>query len=611
MRSVRRALSLLVLGGALIAAPSVQADEAPEFWSLVEAAVEAHQQGKYAQAVEHFERAFEVAPKGTDVATLRFNVAVSLFELGRYAEAEQRFIEASTDEVLRPIALLNAGIAAVKDGRINDAERHLDASRANVSEPSKEQQQLDKKLVLLIDEFSASVEMRQFDDALTRAIKYLEQGEPGKALSLMQRTSLKNRLSEDKLRWREIVIAAASDAKQWQLASEQLAIALKEHPKDADLRLASAEVAFFLGDYDAAEANWRKAIRLGLQPGQEREAKRRLQSLRPLPREGWTAWGTISGGHDSNAQQTSAEITLDSQTGETVSAELGSVVGTLGAELGYVHRLNSALALTPYAQSTLYGLFAADAQPFSIWLQELGARLEHVFGPKSALMLSLAGGVSLQGLQDIGVFAYEIGLGAQYSYRMSPRQLFRISLAVRPTRGGDDMDYLTGARVFGRAQQRWRFGWGRLLVQAGVRGYFAGAQTVTGFDEVQCADGCDITAPLSFFAPHVGFALDWSIHSRVSLRGTVNYEFRQYLEDGGTQLVPLSQFERKDNRLNAGLRLDAGLDERGAFVAFARYDFLLSRSNVAFDPDDASSLLHYGNYNFEQQVVELGFEFLF
>ena len=594
----------------LLTLPALAA-EPPDFWGAVDAALTAHKSGNYQQAVAHFDRAFRLAPDGADIATLRFNAAASLFELGRYKDAERRFLEAADDKRLRAFALLNAGFSAVRDARSEDAEKHLRASRRAGSKSDQELKDLDRRLSVLIEEAKQSKARLQFEGVLSRASAQIERKQPAQALVLLQRTDVSGKSSEDVFRWRELVIAAAFSAQQWTVAQNHLDVALRKHPEDSSLHLVRADTSFATRDYDDAEASYRKALSLGLPSADQQYVERRLEQLRPLPSSGLNAWGTVSAGYDSNAQQTAAELTFDTQTGEDVRAELGSLLATLGAEVGYVQRFGSAFAVTPYFSTTFYGLFADEARPFSILLPELGSRFEWALSPQLGVELSLAGSAAFQGLVDVGLFTYEAAIGAQISYRANARRLFRARVEVRPTVGAGDMDYLTGARVFGLLQQRWRFGWGRLTAQLGARSYFAGVQTVISFDDNACVDGCDVAAPLSFVAPRAGIAGTWALHPRIRISGTVNYEYRRYLEEGGTSIVPISRFERVDGRLSAGLRLDFPVDDKGALNAFCRYDFLLSRSNVAFDPNDPARQLHYGNYNYEQQTIELGLEALF
>ena len=98
----------------------------------------------------------------------------------------------------------------------------------------------------------------------------------------------------------------------------------------------------------------------------------------------------------------------------------------------------------------------------------------------------------------MSLFTYEAGVATQLVYRWTQTSQLRLRLEARPTLGGDDLDHLTGARVYGSALQTRRFGWGRLGAKLGVRNYFDGVQTVTAFDETVCVGGCEVAAPPKF-----------------------------------------------------------------------------------------------------------------
>lgn len=82
--------------------------------------------GRPAEALEALDR----AEAGADsTAAWRFNRGACLYELGRYGEAEASFLAAAADPALAPVALVNAGFAAL-DGGAPERARALAARAA-------------------------------------------------------------------------------------------------------------------------------------------------------------------------------------------------------------------------------------------------------------------------------------------------------------------------------------------------------------------------------------------------------------------------------------------------------------------------------------------------
>ena len=89
------------------------------------------EQRAFTAAAAEFTQALALATADTERAALEFNLASCFFELGRYGEAEAAFIRsARLDPASSALAWLDAGLAAVRDGRPADARRQI--GRAHV-----------------------------------------------------------------------------------------------------------------------------------------------------------------------------------------------------------------------------------------------------------------------------------------------------------------------------------------------------------------------------------------------------------------------------------------------------------------------------------------------
>jgi tetratricopeptide (TPR) repeat protein len=90
--------------------------------------------GRPAEALE----ALDQAEAGADsAAAWRFNRGACLYELGRFAEAEAAFLEAAVDPILAPLALVNAGFAALDGGAPERARALAARARAAADDPSR------------------------------------------------------------------------------------------------------------------------------------------------------------------------------------------------------------------------------------------------------------------------------------------------------------------------------------------------------------------------------------------------------------------------------------------------------------------------------------------
>ena len=115
-----------------VAEASPAADTTPDeaFFDQAEIGLGHYRAGRFAEALAAFDAALtHPASSDEERATVEFNAAACLFELGRYDEAERRFLAAAAlDPSVEALAQANAGLAALRAGRQVAAKQHLEAA---------------------------------------------------------------------------------------------------------------------------------------------------------------------------------------------------------------------------------------------------------------------------------------------------------------------------------------------------------------------------------------------------------------------------------------------------------------------------------------------------
>ncbi len=122
---------LLALGAALAFVQPASAQTQPsskvEFYELTDRGLEHFRAERYAAALEAFDQALAASNEGADAVSVAFNAAACAFALGRFDDAERRFLAVAARPGGTPLATLNAGFAALYAGRPDAARAHLDA----------------------------------------------------------------------------------------------------------------------------------------------------------------------------------------------------------------------------------------------------------------------------------------------------------------------------------------------------------------------------------------------------------------------------------------------------------------------------------------------------
>lgn len=115
-------LRLALLALALFGSNPTRAG-APEDYA---AGVKAYRAGQDEEALRLFRGAFDA---GMATPTLRFNMALCLYRLRRYAEAQEQFLGLTRDEDFRAAAEYHLGLIAYQQGRSDDALQHLNTAQ--------------------------------------------------------------------------------------------------------------------------------------------------------------------------------------------------------------------------------------------------------------------------------------------------------------------------------------------------------------------------------------------------------------------------------------------------------------------------------------------------
>jgi tetratricopeptide (TPR) repeat protein len=94
---------------------------------------QAFRTGDYEGALRSF---LDARAMGLDTGSLRYNVGVTYYRLGRYAEAEQEFQALTRDRQWAPLAHYNLGLTAQRMGRRREAMGHFEQARRATSDPN-------------------------------------------------------------------------------------------------------------------------------------------------------------------------------------------------------------------------------------------------------------------------------------------------------------------------------------------------------------------------------------------------------------------------------------------------------------------------------------------
>jgi tetratricopeptide (TPR) repeat protein len=567
----------------------------------------------YATARREFDRAVPAAAPA-DVATLRFNAAVCSYQLGEFEDAERRFVElAQAAPELAPLALLNAGLAALGRGDSLRARELLERAGGGDAEA----EALRAELRQGVADAERAARRRAFEQHFRAGFSAFQRGawkdsesELDGALAASEGASSSELGTAYYLR--SMAALEAGDA----AGARRFADAgLRHAPNDAYLHLQRGDLALVARDFARAEQSYTVALAAGLDGAARSEAEDRLEALYPLPARGPFAWAAAGAGFDSNASQSGLTDTLTATDSRERSA---SAFSSFSGNTGMVWRPRRDLALSPSYGLDVLLLLSEPVRDLSLQAHSLGINAGLALGHGVALHAGGSGHLVLTGLDRVSPMSREaeLALGMTLEHSASHESTARTS--VRAIDGSSSREYLSGTRLDAALGQRWRWtGWD-VWASAGVRRNAIGTQALALRAELSalCGAVCDgvvYRVPLGYWGPWLEARTRHSMLGRVTLEANFKLEYRRYLDesyitrDGAPDFPALNRKTRRDLRYRPGARAEIALDATKHWLISADYTLWVSRSNVAFDPDNAEHVLDYENRSYVQHIMELGF----
>jgi len=585
------------------------------------------EQRAFTAAAAEFTQALALATADTERAALEFNLASCFFELGRYGEAEAAFIRsARLDPASSALAWLDAGLAAVRDGRPADARRHLAAAGPGDAEVEARRAELTGEL----DRLDRAATSSDLAARLRDAAAALSGGDPGRAVVLLSTLLARSdALSPRDLTDVRFGLAAAHLALGDPTAARaHIDAALALSPGDPELYAKRAEIKLAERELEAARRDLERALGLGLDGEAASWARATLAALDPLPPSGASGALYAGGGFDSNPAQSGSSETsgLSSSTAPEGSATLSAY----GA-LGYTGRLGRRAALRGEYTPSLYALLEPSVRELSLQAHSVAAHLYLARSRRLRIRLTALSTLILDGLEAASPFVWENGGGVRAELRTSASTRTRLDLAARAVHGFDEDDALTGAREDIALLEFVDLGDWALSFGARLRAVQAGTvvRTIAAADYPACdvlvsgagaagstCEGALYRIPLSYLMPGGLLDVTWSPGLRWSFGLSGGLGGRVYLDESGIlaagpgarQLWVASSKTRRDLRVRGGAEVEVSLDRGDHLALSAEYALLASRSNIAYDPGDPEHDFDYDDRQFVQHLVEGGLE---
>ncbi len=608
-------------------APSAEKDPRVELAEHARRATALFEQREFEAAAAEFALALALAPTDVERAALEFNLASCSFELGRFAEAEAAFVRsARLDPAAAALAWLNAGLAAVRDGRPDDARRHLVAAGPGDAEVAARRAELQAELDRLNHAAAASGLAAELRDAAAA----LKGGDPARAVALLapllaQPDALSPRdLTDVRFGFAAAQLALGDPA----AARGHIDAAIALSPADPDLYAKRAEIALATRQPEAARRDLERALRLGLDGDAASWARSTLAALDPLPPTGASGALYLGGGFDSNpAQSGSIEASGLSSSALAEGSALLSAYGTLG----YTGRLGRHAALRGEYSPSLFALLESSVRELSLQAHPVAAHLYLAKSRRLRFRLTAQSTLILDGLEAVAPFVWENGGGVRAELRTSAVTRTRLDLGVRAVHGFEEDDVLTGAREDVALLEFVTLGDWALTFGARLRAVQAGTvvRTLTAADYPACdalvsgvgmagssCEGALYRIPLSYWAPGGLVDVTWAPGQRWSFGLSGGVEGRVYLDPSGIlasgpgarQLWAQSGKTRRDLRGRGGAHAEVSLDRADRLALSAEYVVLISHSNVAYDPNDPEHAFDYDDRQFVQHLIEGGLE---
>lgn len=587
------------------AAPEPDAElSADPYEDAMQAGSVAFTRGHYSQALGHFDEALKHAPPEQARATIHFNRAACLFELGRFQEAEAAFLtSAELDPGHADNARLNAGFAALRDRRIDAAKKHLEST----------QSQSDKRRRLAedIEQSESALAAEATQRMLREAFAQLRRGQTRRAAKSFEQLIRRRAVSktDEAEAWYGLARALQSH-NEYEQAIRAIRQAQRLVPTEGEFQLTLGEIRSRQGKTDAAIAALRRSLAMPLSPDSRAFAERTLARLtRPPWNPGFSGHVLVSAGLDTNADRSGAAESLDAFTGAPPQQSGYSHI-TFG--LGYLFEAGQSLAFGPYYSLSSLLFAAPSVEDLGLTRQAVGPEVYWALSRTVWLRLRLNAGFSFAGLSDPAPFTSELGGGARLNLKQSPDAYLLFDVSANRIFGHAGQAYLDGARVSSRIRQTVYFSRTRFDLSAFGTLNSAGSYQldVDGqrFDLPQ-NDDYFFEIPVSYVAAGLELRLRQPFTRRASIEVRGRLTHRPYLEDSLLQsddgdVVEDSRKRRMDWYLEGGVEAAYALSADRRWSVTADYQLFVSRSNLG--GSGSEHRFDYQNRNFTQHSAGVG-----
>lgn len=567
-----------------------------------------YREGSFEQALALFDAALALTNDPIERATLEFNAGSCLFELGRHAEAQSRFMRAAKlDPASSDTANLQAAASAFKQGDSTEARRLLNAMDAK--DPNIAAQKA--RLLAAINARNPSEKRGAFSAQLASAEKAVAQGDATRSLAQVRGLLKYEPVMTDVERAdvHQSIATLLMQLGRYDEALRELDVAEKYAPDDAEIHLARARAAEQQGNVALAQTSYERSLTLGIDRDGKAEAEAALEALRPLPRVGWHGFLSLGGGYDTNPRQSGTASVVNAGN----RARGGSFYTTAMADFGYTGALGADARWRAFYFGDWLGLTKRSVRDVTLQTHGLGLRFDYAPTPRLTLRGTLASSMSWSGQSPIEPFVFEIMSGLRANYQTIGTGFARLNLEARYLNGASNWEFLSGARLDAELSHGWL--WDSLNLRAGIRGRYNDIGTrstlVAASDFQTCGARCNgatYVIPLAYAGTGPFVTASASPGADIWLIGYASYDYRRYTADSEITGVTESSKRRIDHRTTLEVSVDVPLAFNGHLRVVPSYTFLLSRSNVALDSTDPAHRFDYDNRDFTQHLVELSLE---
>jgi tetratricopeptide (TPR) repeat protein len=635
--SAARALAVVV---ALARPAAGVPDGAAAGYRPGEAGLTAFRAGRYEEALADFRAELEAHPASS---LLRFDLASAEFKLWRYTDAERDYLAASADLELRPLATLNAGLAAAAAGLHDTAAAYYRAVTTDEHAAVGAASPRTERVAQLLTEQTEERRGERRDTAwrITRLGRdRLKAGEVDAAVELLygalDEAAAGSLPADDRAEMRYALAVALERASRHVEAVAELRLALAAKPDDADFHYLLGLALRALGRRQEAATELQAALAAPSESGLPEEdvvrARAYLAELSappaaidppsPAPPPRLAVDAALQIGYDTN-YASGREVAFMKGVRNVSSAGAPELVLTVEPRLRLVGRPGNGLYLGGRVDALLY--LSSDADPFSI--TEFDLYLEGSWSPAPWLTLSASAQpyLDLAGVLRGGLYQWGGELwgratfweGERFATRLRYRHLFMN--ALDPTYA-----YLGGNRdEAGIAELAWVGAW-RLALGYFFRNDAVGMQSTPGAALLAPAADLDLrcqanlgrpceagvdpsllpdpiyTIPWSYRAHDVGLDADGDLGWRLHLELGVHYQRREYL--GRVAITPDPGHGYHPTRGDDRWAFDFSLRRELGWGIHARLSLyvLVSASNV--DNSDPAYPFDYDDKNFTRVV---------